>query len=100
MAQAMMWVNDAFGWPVSARWLLITRRFSSSTLTGMLRIEVAVGMVSDISMFWAILPAAPRRGTEVWLAGAFGCCVGTVGAIGAGAISTGAGAVSGCAASS
>ena len=40
----MMCVNDAFGWPVSVRWLLMTRRFSSRTLTGMLRMEVAVGI--------------------------------------------------------
>jgi len=64
-AHAMMCVYDAFGWPVSVRWLLTTRRFSSRTLTGMLRMEVAVGMVSEISMFWAILPAAPRSGTVV-----------------------------------
>src|SRR3954454_7281523 len=68
-AHAMMCVKDAFGCPVSVRWLLMTRRFSSRTLTGMLRMEVAVGIVSDISMFWAILPAAPRSATAVWSLG-------------------------------
>src|SRR5215470_7000170 len=79
MAQAMMCVNDAFDWPVRARWLLMTRRFSSSALTGMLRMEVAVGMVSDVSMFAAIFPAAPRSGVTL-----AGTAVGRAGA-GAGA---------------
>ena len=61
----MMCVNDAFDWPISARWLLMTRRFSSRTLTGMLRTEVAVGTVSDDSMFATIFDAAPRRATGV-----------------------------------
>src|SRR5438094_844071 len=66
MAQAMTWVNDAFDCPISVRWLLTTRLFSSSTLTGMLRTDVAVGTASEASMFWAIFPAAPRRTTTVW----------------------------------
>ena len=51
MAQAMTWVKEAFDCPVSVRWLLTTRRFSSSDLTGMVRMEVAVGTASDASMF-------------------------------------------------
>ena len=35
-------------------------------LTGMLRMEVAVGIDSEASMFWAIFPAAPRSGTVVF----------------------------------
>src|SRR5215203_5030906 len=65
----MMCVYDAFDWPISVRWLLITRRFSSSTLTGMLRMEVAVGTVSDDSMFATIFEAAPRRGTALPVVG-------------------------------
>src|SRR5436305_3996678 len=85
MAQAMMCVNDAFGWPLSAKWLLMTRRFSSSTLTGMLRTDVAVGTVSDVSMFATILLAAPRSGTAV--PGGLGTAVGR--AAGGGAASGG-----------
>ena len=66
IAQPTMCVYDAFGWPVNERWWLMTRRFSSRTLTGMLRMEVAVGTESDASMFVAIFPAAPRRGTTFW----------------------------------
>src|SRR5438874_13307614 len=65
MAQAMMCVNDAFDCPMSARCVLMTRRFSSRTLTGMLRMDVAVGTLSDASMFATIFDAAPRRGTAL-----------------------------------
>src|SRR5215208_7101142 len=43
----------------------MTRRFSSSTLTGMLRTDVAVGTVSDVSMFATIFDAAPRNRTAL-----------------------------------
>src|SRR5512133_940523 len=59
----MTCVYDAFACPLRVRWLLMMRRFSSRTLTGMLRTDVAVGTDSDASMFWTILDAAPRSGT-------------------------------------
>src|SRR5688572_28607784 len=65
-AHAMTWVNDAFDCPCNARWLLMTRRFSSRALTGMLRTDVAVGTVSDVSMFATIFEAAPRNATGLW----------------------------------
>src|ERR1043166_3920983 len=61
----MMCVNDAFAWPLSVRWLLMMRRFSSRTLTGMLRTDVAVGTDSDASMFCTIFDAAPRSGVAL-----------------------------------
>src|SRR5688572_12185128 len=91
MAQAMRCVNDAFDWPISARWLLMTRRFSSSALTGMLRTDVAVGTDSDASMFWAIFADAPRRGTVFVVAVSAGAGTGT-GRAGAAGVFTGAGA--------
>ena len=60
-AQAMTCVNDALLWPMSVRWLLMMRRFSSSAFTGIVRIVVAVGISSEASMFATILEAAPRR---------------------------------------
>src|SRR5437763_15825008 len=62
MAQATKCVYDALACPPALRWLLMMRRFSSSTLTGMVRMEVAVGTPSDASMLAAIFAAAPRRG--------------------------------------
>src|SRR5947208_8925950 len=87
MAQATKCVYDALACPPITRWLLMMRRFSSRTLTGMLRMEVAVGTPSDASMFAAILAAAPRRGVAPgasggtgvgfagWVAGMLGCWV-------------------------
>src|SRR5512141_2965801 len=89
----MMCVNDAFDWPVSVRWLLITRRFSSSALTGMLRIDVAVGIVSDTSMFWAIFDAAPRRGVTFAPEGTGArCSAGNLAGVSTGAVVAGVGA--------
>src|SRR5688572_32301406 len=67
----------------------MTRRFSSSTLTGMLRTDVAVGTVSDDSMLATIFDAAPRNATGVPEdAGGAGTGVGRAGT-GAGAAGAG-----------
>ena len=56
----MMWVNDTLPPRARARWLLMTTRLSHSSFTGMVRTEVAVGTVSDASMFLAVRAGAPR----------------------------------------
>src|SRR5437016_9395339 len=90
MDQATKCVYEAFDWPLRARWLLMMRRFSSSTLTGMLRTEVAVGTPSDASMLVTILAAAPRRGVAPGTSGGTG--VGRVAAAASAAGGTTAGA--------
>src|SRR5262249_17890268 len=45
---------------VRRRWLLITMRLSASSFAGTERTLVAVGMVSERSMFFAITAFAPR----------------------------------------
>ena len=57
----MRCVNDTFPPRVRFRWLLITMRLSNSSFAGTARTLVAVGMVSEMSMFLAISAAAPRR---------------------------------------
>src|SRR3954447_15920695 len=56
----MRWVNDTLPPRARARWLLITVRLSQRSLTGRSRTEVAVGTVSETSMFWAVRIGAPR----------------------------------------
>ena len=56
----MRWVNDTLPPRARARWLLMTVRLSQSSLTGTVRTEVAVGTVSETSMFWAVRAGAPR----------------------------------------
>src|SRR5256885_15430301 len=58
----MTWVNDTLPPRVRRRWLLITIRLSASSCAGTARTLVAVGMVSDRSMFFAITAPAPRIG--------------------------------------
>ena len=38
----------------------MTVRLSQSSLTGTVRTDVAVGTVSEMSMFWAVRAGAPR----------------------------------------
>src|SRR5215217_3219809 len=56
----MRWVNETFPPRARARWLLITIRLSHSSLTGTDRTEVAVGTVSESSMFATVRAGAPR----------------------------------------
>src|SRR3954466_9613801 len=56
----MMWVNDTLPPRARARWLLMTVRLSHSSFTGTERTEVAVGTVSDASMFCTVRAGAPR----------------------------------------
>jgi hypothetical protein len=58
----MTWVKESLR-PVAARYLLARRRFSSSTLMGTSRNEVAVGTPRLDSMFSTILSATPRSGS-------------------------------------
>src|SRR5215204_3860811 len=57
----MMWVNDTLPPRARERWLLMTIRLSHSSLTGTERTLVAVGTVSEASMFCAVRAGAPRR---------------------------------------
>src|SRR5688500_3618494 len=72
----MRWVKLTLPPRARLRWLLMTVRLSHSSLTGTLRTEVAVGTVSDMSMFFAVAAAMPRRvvyvGSSVAAAGAGG----------------------------
>src|SRR5579872_6128180 len=63
-AQPMMWVYDTLLLPTSVRCWLMMRRFSSITLTGMVRWEVASGTDALAAMFCAMRAAAPFRGTS------------------------------------
>src|SRR3546814_15077145 len=56
----MRWVNDTLPPRARLRWLLVTVRLSHRSLTGMLRTEVAVGTLSEVSMFFAVAAAMPR----------------------------------------
>src|SRR6478672_6410770 len=48
-----------------ARWLLMTTRLSMSSLAGTARTLVAVGTVSETSMFATTREGAPRRGVTM-----------------------------------
>src|SRR5919197_445055 len=89
----MRWVKETLPPRVRRRWLLITMRLSASSLAGTARTLVAVGMVSDRSMFLAITALAPRIGLtwspSVILTGG-GVVVG-VAAAGAGFVAAGCG---------
>src|SRR5690242_307071 len=56
----MRWVKETLPPRARARWLLMTVRLSHSSLTGTERTEVAVGTVSEASMFCAVRAGAPR----------------------------------------
>ncbi len=62
MAKAMKCVNEVLPRPCCLRYWLTMRRFSSKTLTGTLRFEVAVGTPRLVSMFSTIFSAPPRIG--------------------------------------
>src|SRR3954462_6897287 len=72
----MMWVNDTLPPRARARWLLMTVRLSHNSLTGTDRTEVAVGTVSDASMFCTVRAGAPRRIVYVGSSLASACSVG------------------------
>ncbi len=59
-AKAIKCVYDALPRSFSPRCLLMMRRFSSSSFTGMRRSEVAVGTERLVSMFSTIFAAGPR----------------------------------------
>src|SRR5690349_7896727 len=56
----MRWVKLTLPPRERARWLLTTTRLSMSSLAGTARTLVAVGMVSELSMFETIIAAGPR----------------------------------------
>ena len=72
----MRWVKDTLPPRARARWLLMTMRLSQSSLTGTERTEVAVGTVSEASMFCTVRAGAPRStvyvGSSLAAAGAAG----------------------------
>src|SRR5687768_13819093 len=55
----MRWVKETLPPRALARWLLITVRLSQSSLTGTERTDVAVGTVSEVSMFATVRAGAP-----------------------------------------
>src|SRR5215213_10423965 len=57
----MRCVKDTLPPRARERWLLMTIRLSHSSLTGTERTLVAVGTVSEASMFCAVRAGAPRR---------------------------------------
>src|SRR5690606_32136183 len=57
----MRCVNEIFPPRVRLRWLLMTMRLSAISLAGTARTLVAVGTLSEASMFFAMAAAAPRR---------------------------------------
>src|SRR5437870_7337978 len=61
IAYPMRCVKEIFPPLVRLRWLLITIRLSAISLAGTARTLVAVGTVSEASMFFAIAAAAPRN---------------------------------------
>src|SRR5690606_21464119 len=61
----MRWVNDTLPPRARLRWLLMTMRLSHSSLTGLLRTEVAVGTDSEMSMFFAVAAGMPRSTVRV-----------------------------------
>src|ERR687886_616244 len=58
----MMWVKLTLPPRARRRWLLMTMRLSIISFAGMVRTLVAVGIVSDASMFVASVFAMPRSG--------------------------------------
>src|SRR6476469_3199059 len=59
------WVNDTLPPRARARWLLMTVRLSQRSFTGTERTEVAVGTLSEASMFCAVRAGAPRSTVKV-----------------------------------
>src|SRR3954452_3972657 len=57
----MMWVKETLPPRARRRWLLIPIRWSISSFTGSDRTLVAVGTVSEVSIFFAVRIGAPRR---------------------------------------
>ena len=58
-AQPMRWVKETLPPRVWERWELMIARFSIMTFAGIARAEVAVGMESESSMFFAVRAGAP-----------------------------------------
>ncbi len=65
MAKPIRCVYDTLPPRARRRWLLITTRWSISSLTGSERTLVAVGTVSEASMFFAVRAGAPRSTVRV-----------------------------------
>src|ERR1700761_937461 len=68
----MMWVKETLPPRARLRWLLITMRLSISSFAGMARTLVAVGMVSEASMFATIRADGPLRAISSGPVGATG----------------------------
>src|SRR5215207_6001795 len=89
----MKCVYEALPRLCSFRYWLTSARFSSSTLTGTCRFDVAVGTVKLVSMFSTILSAPPRMGCAspracgvaagAWAGAASACAPGGAGAVAA-----------------
>src|SRR3954454_6574469 len=101
MAKPMRCVNEILPPRVRLRWLLMTIRLSASSLAGTARTLVAVGTLSEASMFCTIRAATPLSGTffsgtpsPATLAGAaaFGCAAALDGFAAAGVVAVAAGA--------
>lgn len=111
-AQPMRWVKLILPPRVRDMWLLMTMRLSIISLAGMVRTLVAVGTVSESSMFAARVFGMPRSGVttssrcSTSAAGVVGACAGTGCAAAGRAVvratgcepTVGTGAVTGCAA--
>ncbi len=76
MAYPIRWVNEILPPRVRLRWLLITIRLSNSSLAGTARTLVAVGTVSDCSMFLAMAAAACIRDRAGRTGAAVAACCG------------------------
>src|SRR5512139_601387 len=85
----MMWVKDTLPPRARARWLLMTVRLSQSSFTGTERTLVAVGTLSEMSMFCAVRAGAPRSTVSWGSSLASGCGAGS-GSFGTGAVVLGA----------
>ena len=60
----MRWVKETLPPRERLRWLLMTMRLSDSSLAGTARTEVAVGIDSELSMFFTTRAAAPLSGVR------------------------------------
>src|SRR5664280_1764486 len=61
IAYPMRCVNETLPPIVRARWALIIVRWSMASFMGTVRTLVAVGISSELSMFFAVRKGAPRR---------------------------------------
>ena len=94
MLQPIRCVYETLLLPTSVRCWLMMRRFSSITLTGMVRCEVASGTEALAAMFCAMRAAAPLRGTSSPAGSGAGAAVAGAAPAGTGAGAAGAGAPS------